>query len=220
MKRMLKKLSEYRRAVVTGLLVFGSIAFLGLFKESDAVNPTFQFIIVSIVFFLLVPMAYTRWILDEPFSTLGFRRGKSIRGVVAGTVCVSAGLLASYCLLHFTPFASQYSLPYIVRSDFLWFMAYELVIVAGMAFLYEVFFRGFIQLSWFKDQPIVGIAVSSIMFWGLYALSGGVVWQQAPFLLFAPLAGVVAAISGSIWYSWMASWMFLFLADVLFLMIR
>ena len=60
---MLETLSANRRFIITGLLVLFSLGFLGLFNESDALSPVFQSVIISIVFFLVIPLFYRKIII-------------------------------------------------------------------------------------------------------------------------------------------------------------
>ncbi|PIX89844.1 MAG: hypothetical protein COZ29_03070 [Candidatus Moranbacteria bacterium CG_4_10_14_3_um_filter_45_9] len=215
---MLKILSMYRRFIVTGVLVFFSLGFLIFFTESDAFSPVLQKLIVSIVFFLVIPLLYSKMVLGESLKNLGFQKGNFGRGVFISilSVAVASGVVVWLAFV-FPSFHEQFILPASVENSFFWFAFYELVLVALSVLLYEVFFRGLVELFWLREFGVWSILIQSVLFFGLIALSRNISWQIAPPLIFCPLSGLIAYRSQSIWYSIVASWIFLFLTDVFFL---
>lgn len=212
--------SRHSRSIITGLLVLFSLGFMALYTESDRVSPVFQGFVVSIVFFLVIPILYSRIVLKESLENIGWQRGNAAAGISAGIACVALGLAVMFLLIRFFPVSEGYLFPAFVETEFLWFVLYELILVSFVAFLYEVFFRGLVQLLWLRDLGPWAVPVQAGLFAGFFFLSGNVSWQQAPLLLFAPLAGIVAWSSRSIRYSWAASWLFFFLTDILILAMR
>lgn len=206
-----------RKFVVTGLLVLFSVGFIGLYQGGGAVSPAVQGFIVSVVFFLAIPLLYCRMILKEPLADLGWRRGRGAGGVAVASVSVAAALGIVVLLAQFFPFRVQYRLPALVETSFLWFVLYEVGLVAVMALLYEAFFRGLVQTLWLRSLGWRAVAVQTGLFFLLVALGGGLNWRMAPLLVFSPFAGLVAYRADSLWYSWGASWCFLFLTDIFFL---
>ncbi len=218
---MLRILSMYRRFIVTGMLVFFSLGFLIFFTESDALSPVLQKFIVSIVFFLVIPLLYSKIVLSESLKNLGFQKGNFGAGVFTGLLSVAlAGGVVVWLALSFPSFHEQYTLPASVENSFLWFVFYELVLVSLSVLLYEVFFRGLVELFWLREFKWWSILIQAVLFFGLLALSRSISWQMVPLLIFCPLSGLIAYRSKSIWYSVVASWIFLFLTDVFFLIYR
>ncbi|HLC95413.1 MAG TPA: hypothetical protein VJH89_02905, partial [Patescibacteria group bacterium] len=148
---MLEQLSLYRRFIVTGALVLVSLGFLVLFSESDALSPVFQSFIVSIVFFLVIPILYCKIVLKEPLGNIGWQKGNVSAGVLASIVSIIlAGAIVIGLALTFPAFDEQYIFPVSVETNFFWFILYELVLVTFMVLLYEVFFRGLVQTLWLR----------------------------------------------------------------------
>lgn len=209
-----------KRFIITGLVVFFSLGFLEFFTKSDGFNPAMQGFIAGIVFFLVVPVLYSKIVLKESLKNIGWQKGNIAAGVLTGIASVIFGGAIVVGLVYTFPnFREQYVFPAIVEKSFVWFMLYELILVAFVTFIYEVFFRGFIQLLWLRELGIWAIAVQTLFFLGMIFLDDSLSWQMAPFIIFSPLAGFIAYRSQSIWYSFVASWMFLFLTDIFFLIL-
>ncbi len=217
---------SYRRFIVTGLLVVFSLGFLSFFEQNvtasqnASVNLLFQNLVVSVAFFLVIPFLYSKIVLKESLKNMGWQGGSWWAGMLVSLLSVAVGLCIIFLLTRFTVFADQYRLPERVEREFFWFMFYELLPVAFTALLYEVFFRGLIELLWLRHLGFLSVVVQAGIFFFLFFLAGDLSWQRLPVLLFSPLAGIVAYYSRSLWWSWGASWSFFFLTDVFLLILR
>lgn len=209
-----------RRFIVTGLLVLFSVFFLGFFSQSEKVNPIFQTLLVSVTFLLVVPVLYSKIVLQESLKNLGWQQGRMFLGVLTGMVSVAVALGIVFLLMRMTAFSEEYTFPVNVQMHFGWFVFYELVLVTMVTFLYEFFFRGMVQMLWLRSFGIWAPILQALFFVGLLFLAGDISWQRAPIILFSPFAGMIAYFSRSIWYSFGASWVFFFLTDVFLLVIR
>lgn len=207
-----------KRFIITGLLVVASVLFLGIFSQSDKVDPVFQTMIVSIAFFLVVPVFYSKIVLKESLKNLGWQSGDVFWGIFTSIVSLALALGGVFLLSRYTTFATEYLFPVVVQTNFLWFLGYELLLVAFVSLLYEVFFRGLIELLWLRSFGLFAILFQTGLFVFLLYLADDLTWERAPVLLFSPFAGIIAYYSRSIWYSWAASWTFLFLTDIFLLM--
>jgi len=210
----------HRRFIVTGALVLFSVLFLGLFSQSGKVNPFFQTFLVSITFFLVVPVLYSKIVLEESLKNWGWQEGKMFLGVLVGMLSVAVALGLIFVLTRTTVFSSEYVFPVTVETHFGWFLVYELVVVAFTALLYEVFFRGLIQLLWLRSFGLWAVLFQALFVLTLLFLTGDISWQRVPLILFSPFAGLIAYFSQSIWYSWGASFIFFFLTDIFLLVIH
>lgn len=218
---MLALLLKNQRFTITGLLVFFSLGFLGFFTESDTLSPVFQSFIVSVIFFLVIPLLYSKIVLRESLNKIGWQRGSVSAGVLTGILSVVvAGASVIGLALAFPDFSAQYVLPLSVETSFVWFILYELVLLTVTVLFYETFFRGLVQLLWLETLGMWGIVIQTVLFYALIYLSQDISWAVAPLLIFCPLAGLIAYRSQSIWYSSIASWTFLFLTDIFFLIYR
>lgn len=218
---MLATLSKNRRFVVTGILVFFSLGFLGFFSENDRLSPIFQGLIVSLVFFLVIPLFYSKIVLKESLKNLGLQKGNFWEGILTASGSVALAMTVVITLALTLPtFREQYVFPALIETSFMWFVFYELVLVPLVIILYEVFFRGLIELLWLKDFGLRAVFIQAVFFLGFLYLSHDISWQRLPLLIFCPLAGLIAYRSGSLRYSFAASWVFLFLTDIFFLILR
>ncbi len=217
---MTKEIFLNKRFIVTGLLVVFSVFFLGFFSQSEKINPIFQTLLVSITFFLVVPILYSRIVLKESLKNWGWQEGKIFLGILSGMISVALALVAVFFLSRYTNLTEEYFFPVSVQKSFLWFLLYELVFASLATLLYEAFFRGLVQLLWLRSFGIWAVFFQAIFFVGLLFLSGDISWQSAPLIIFSPFAGLIAYFSQSLWYSWAASWLFFFLTDVFLLVIR
>lgn len=221
LETMLETLSKNRRFVVTGLLVLFSLGFLGFFSESERLSPVLQGLIVSLTFFLVIPLLYSKIVLKESLKNLGLQRGNLAAGVLTSVISVVLAVaLVAILAFTFPLFRERYVFPVLVETSFVWFVLYELILVPFMVILYEVFFRGLVELLWLKSLGLWAVFIQAGIFFGFAYLSHDISWQRAPLLIFCPLAGLIAYRSGSLWYSFAASWIFLFLIDIFFLVFR
>lgn len=213
---ILNLLTVYRRFVTTGLLVVFSLLFLFFFSESESFSPALQRFIVSIVFLLIIPLLYSRMVMKESLRSLGFQKGNFWVGSSLGVLSVLCAFgIFWWVIFSFPSFRESYVLPSIIETNFFWFTFYELVVVSIIVMLYEVFFRGLIQFFWLKDVRMWAIVIQVLCF--LIFSINDLSWQRVPLLIFCPFAGLVAYFSKSLWYSFLASWIFLFLVDIFFL---
>lgn len=217
---MIEILSRHRRFFVTGVLVFFSVGFLGFFTENDKVSPALQSFIVSIVFFLVIPLLYSKIILKESLKNMGWQKGSFLAGILASVLCVTLAAVVVFFLIKFSPFQENYRLPALVETNFLWFVFYELVLTSFTVLLYEAFFRGFIQLFWLRDFGVWAIFIQAGILMMLLYFGQDISWQRAPLILFALFSGLIAYFSRSIWYSVVASWAFFLLTDIFFLVLH
>lgn len=209
-----------KRFFITGLLAVFSVFFLGYFTQADKVNPVFQMLLVMVAFFLVVPALYCKIVLKEPLHNMGWQGGNVFAGVFLSLLSLSLGLVIMYGLDRYTSFGSAYLLPLSIQTDFLWFLLYEALMAPLMVLFYEVFFRGFIGLLWLRSLGVVSIFLQAGLFVLLLFVAGDLSANQVPALIFAPLAGLIAYYSQSVWYSWGATWLFFFLIDVYLLISR
>lgn len=217
---MLEILSRYRQFVVTGMLILFSITFLGFFPESDTMSPVFQGFIVSVVFFLVIPILYSKIVLKESLKKIGWQKGNVLAGILSSIVSVALAGIAVFFLVRLTPFQANFRFPVLVETNFFWFMLYELVLVSFMILLYEVFFRGLVQLLWLRGFGVWAIFIQAGLFMILLYFGHDFSWQKAPLIIFAPFSGLITYFSRSIWYPIIASWFFFFLTDIVLLVLH
>lgn len=202
---------------VTGLLVLGVLVSYLFLPASSEMSSAVQSLFFGVVFLVSVPMLYVRLVLKEPLSSIGLSRSSRRYGSLVVLVAVIPILSIWFLLLRLYGDDLAYALPYSVQSSFVWFLLYELVLVGIVAFVYEVFFRGLVMLSWLSSTGIASVFLQFLVFLVFIGLSGGFAWSNAPIMLAGLASGFVAYYTRSLWYSWVTAWLTLFLSDTLFL---
>lgn len=201
----------------TGLLVLGVFTAYIFLPSSPDLSGAIQSILFGIVFLVLVPLLYVKLVLKQPLSAIGFTWTARRYGLSVVFVSIVPLLSIWFLLLRLYEMDTLYSLPDVVRTSFLWFLFYQVVLVGMAVSLYEVFFRGLVMLSWLSATGIVSVFLQFGVFVLFTSLYSGLEWQNVPLLLAGLASGFVAYYTRSLWYSWMTAWLLLLFADVLFL---
>lgn len=207
-----------RRFMVTGGALLLSLLLFIYFPENNRLSSDTQSLMALVVFFLLFPLLYTKYILKESWQALGFRLSDDYADWLAVAGMLILGLLGFFGMYTWWPELGQaLQLPFSIVRSFASFVQYELFLLA-IIFFYEVFFRGFVMLLFLRRFGAWSVVGQWLIFL-LFLLAGGSFGiDQVPMMLFAPLAGWIAYRSRSLWYSFLASALFLFLIDAFLLL--
>lgn len=209
-----------KRFIGTASLIAFSFIFFAFFEQTESLSSVTQGFIIAIIFFLGLPLAYCRYILDEPFTKLGIQSAEHVKAILWSVLGAFFGFLLVWGLNNtFPQMASQTIFPVLVENNFGWFVLYALIAIPVTFLIYEVFFRGMIQYLWLGNTWRA-FGVQAVFFWLLVWLGEGVSFSSIPLLLTPILAGLVMKKTASLWYAWFASSLFIFLTDVLFLSLR
>ncbi|MBP9751943.1 MAG: hypothetical protein KBD19_03720 [Candidatus Moranbacteria bacterium] len=206
-------LSPKRQFVAAGLMAIGALLLYYFFPFDEKLNDSVQAVVSGAVFFLLLPILYVKLILKEPVSVIGFRGSSRSHGWISVPLVVVPILSVLYLLVRYYPVEEGYYIPSLAESSFPIFLLYEIALVGTIAFLYEVFFRGFVQLLWLRDLGLWSVFIQAGIFFAFVLFTDGVTWQSVPMILSAFAAGFTAHYTRSIWYSWIAAWLLLFLSE-------
>ncbi|QQR78447.1 MAG: hypothetical protein IPJ68_05220 [Candidatus Moraniibacteriota bacterium] len=220
MERWIQVVARHKEFLGTMTVVTGSLLVLWFLGGDDRISPMLQSIIAAIGIFLIMPLAYCKVLLGRPLSALGFQKGNVWAGIGGSVLALIAALAALFVLWNFTPLLQDYQLPVVVQEQFLFFVLYEVFLNGFIVLLFEVFFRGFIMLLWLRRWGIWSVVVQAALIGFLFYASDDINASTIPSLIFAPFAGLIAYQSRSLWYSYGASWFFLFLTDVMVLILR
>jgi len=212
--------TQKKKTILTTLFVFLSLGLLSSLPESQSVDSVTQEIIASGIFLLVLPVIYCKMILKEPISSLGIQEARWLPAFFWGGVMVLLGGCLLFFLLPIEGFRSAYQLPSFIEKSFWWFVVYEVVVVGGMALLYEVFFRGLVMKLWLGSFGPLAIVFQSALFIGFLGISSGFSWQYAVLCYSSLFSGAVAYFSRSIYASWLANWILFFLVDIVFLVLH
>lgn len=205
---------------MTTLFVFITLGLLYGLPESKSLDSTVQEVIASGIFFLVLPVIYCKMVLREPLSSLGFREVRWLPAFFWGGVMLIVGGALLFLLLPVEGFREAYRLPALIERSFAWFVVYEVLVVGGIALLYEVFFRGLVMKLWLGSFGSLAIFLQAALFIGFIGISSGFSWQYAVLCYASPFSGAVAYFSRSIYASWLANWTLFFLVDLVFLVLR
>lgn len=214
----LKEVFLDRKFLVTGGALLLSLLLFIYFPTTDRLSLSVQSIIILTVFFLLFPLLYARFILNESWQGIGFRMDNGFFHWVGVISTVVFGFALFYFGYQMWPALREaYQLPFSVEKSFFSFVRYELFLFCTV-FFYEVFFRGFIMLLFLRSFGRWAILLQWFIFLAFLLVSQSFGMGQIAMILFAPLAGWVAYRSRSILYSFVATATFLFLTDVFLLL--
>jgi membrane protease YdiL (CAAX protease family) len=206
--------------IMTTLFIFISLGLLYALPESGSLDTTIQEIIASSIFFLVLPVIYCKMILKEPISSLGLQEARWLPAFFWGGMMIAVGVFLLFFLLPIEGFREAYQLPAFIEKSFMWFVIYEVVVVGGIALLYEVFFRGLVMRLWLAQFGPLAIILQSMLFIGFVGISSGFSWQYAILCYASLFSGAVAYFSRSVYASWLANWAFFFLVDLVLLVLR
>lgn len=211
---------QKEKMIMTTLFVCITLGLLYSLPESGSLDSALQEIIASSIFLLVLPVIYCKMILKEPLSSIGLREARWLPAFFWGGVMIAVGGVLLFLLLPVEGFREAYRLPAFIEKSFKWFVVYEVLVVGGIALLYEVFFRGLVMKLWLGPFGPVAIVLQSALFIGFIGISSGFSWQYAVLCYASLFSGVVAYFSRSIYASWLANWALFFLVDLVFLVVH
>lgn len=205
---MLTKIFFHKEKILTGLIVLTCLSLYGLFPTRDI----FQDFVSSCTFLFIVPILYIKFILKKDPKFFGLRLGDWRQGLLWGLVMLLFSLSIAYTLVQYTEFANKYFIPD-YSHKFLFFVLYEVFIVGFFVFLYDFFFRGFVQFSLVSKIGYGSIIVQTLLFALFLVSTDNLNWSFLPHVILAPLAGIVVYRSRSIIYSSLAGLSFFTLIE-------
>lgn len=206
-------ISYNTKTITTLIFIFLN---LSAFKLLPA-NGGSQEIIVLIVFFLITPFIYSKFILKNKPYLFGLQIGDPKKGLILSLVSLGISLLFIYLLFNYFGFVDKYIIPQGVGKNFQYFVYYELVIVLFLSLVYEVFFRGFLINHLGSSLGRGVIVFQWIIFLILIALNSQFSWSLVPYIIFFPFAGWIAYESRSLLYSLVTQSVFIFIVDIVFI---
>lgn len=202
------------------MVVIAGLGFFGFFDENPSLSPLVQSAILSGGVFLVLPLLYCKMVLRRPLTALGFTAAPTFAGLGGSLVAVVSALIVLFALMQWTPLFEGYRLPLVVEKSFFVFVLYQVVLNGWITFLLEVFFRGLVLLVWLPRLGLLGVFAQAVLFGVFLWVNHSFSPQTIPLLIMSPLAGLIAYQTRSIYFSWGASWFFIFLADTITLIVH
>ncbi|MDD5652248.1 MAG: hypothetical protein PHX98_02495 [Candidatus Moranbacteria bacterium] len=194
------------------LAVMAAALFLHkIFRVSD----NFQTIAATISFLFLIPVLYIKIILKKPLKNFGMRIGDFKKGILYAIFSSVIFAAVFYFLSAKFDFFGKYVVPAHIVDNFTYFVYREVLVVGFFLALYEFFFRGF-TLFYFYDKfksGIYAVLFQTVLFLAFLALVNSFNWSTLPYMVMAPLAGLVAYKSNSILFSFLLSWISILILD-------
>ncbi|HEX8974800.1 MAG TPA: CPBP family glutamic-type intramembrane protease [Patescibacteria group bacterium] len=196
--------------IITSIFIVFCLFLYWLFPVQD----NFQKVVTLLVFFVFLPIFFLKIILKKPILTsLGIRKGDFNQGIKWSIFSLAASGALLWLLVVYTNFLKEYYLPRDVAADFWSFLFFELGMVLFLVFVYEVFFRGFVFFRLESKLGYWAIAVQFAIFLVFVLTANSSIWLFAPYLVFAPFAGIIACKSRSILYSGLSQMLLFIIFD-------
>lgn len=210
-KNLFKILSK--EDLVTGGVIISCLFLYVVFPT----NNVFQQIISSVTFLLVIPFLYVKIILKKGLKNFGFKKGNWMTGLFWSIISLAISISIAYIIFRYFGFLEKYPFPRYLAKNFLLFLTYEILLVGFFTFLYEVFFRGFVMLSFSKKIGLWSVVLQAFLFLSLLYFSGSISWTMVPYLIFLFFSGIIVYLSDSIIYSLISFIVFNIIFDSFFL---
>jgi hypothetical protein len=176
---------------------------LGLFMFFPTAN-AFQQVTSNFIFFCVAPFLYIKLILDKNPREFGVNLKNRKDGAVWGVSMLIVACLLSFFIVKFTNFIKNSDIPGGAMESFWIFLFYQLILFNGIFFFQEFFFKSFILFYFSRIIGFYSVPLSVIIYTGFIFSGGDFSWQAAPMISWAFLGGIVAYMSRSFIYSYLA----------------
>ena len=154
------------------------------------------------VFFVALPLIFNKFFLKKELSSLGIRLGNYKLGLIFSGASILIVVSLLFLIVKYINVLKHQIIPVSIIHDFGAFLFYELVLVAFVVFVFEVFFRGFIMFNLLnKTNYYIAIIVQTILFLLFIWVTNSSPWEFLPYIMFVPAAGIIAFKSQSLIYS-------------------
>lgn len=173
----------------------------------------FQYKAVALVFLVLLPYLFSRFILKEESFFEKIIIGEWKKNLILMLIGLLISFLIAISLFKFTDLLNTYPLSQSVRNNFWEFISYELLGVSFTVAVYEIFFRGFLMFYLEKFFGLWSILIQFLIFFAMILLLGIPFSYYFLYILFIPIAGIIAYKSKSILYSFMGQLIFIIIVD-------
>lgn len=200
-----------REFIITMIFIVISLGLYIIFPAKDI----FQQLMGTIVFLVLLPFIFIKYILKNPDSVIGFKVGEHKKGLLYSGASLIACFLIFAVQSYFYNFLNKYAVPSFIVGNFFKFTAYELFLILPIVVIFDFYFRGFIMGIFSKKIGYWSILFQSIVFFLFLLFSGSNLIQFAPYLIFSIFGGWIAFKSRSLIYSTAAQFILIFVLNVI-----
>lgn len=188
---------ETKKFILTLIFVFLLISIYSFFP----INNIFQQSIALFVFFGIIPILFNKIFLKKKPGDIGIRLGDWKQGIILSIISLIVSGMALMVLIDFFDFLKHYSVPEEIVYSYKNFLYYSFTKVLFIVVIYDFFFRGFFMMTLGRRLGYRVIIGQFLIFLSLVMIIGTSFWSLLPYVIFAPLAGVVVYKSKSLIYS-------------------
>lgn len=180
------------------------------------VEGVFQQIFSTLIFFLILPLLFYKYILKKDIAELGISFFNKKQGIIWSVYSLIATFIVFFFIAKYSTFLNQYTVPVYITQKFINFLLYEFGFVFPFVFLYEFYFRGFILVIFKEKFKYWAVILQALLFLVLVLIGKEKeMIQIAPYLIFSPLAGIIAYKSRSIFYSGVSQFVVIFVLNLI-----
>lgn len=173
----------------------------------------FQSLFIKIAFLGAVPMLFNKIFLKRELRDIGLQLGNWKQGLIWSGISVCILGVMFFVAFYFFDFLTHYPVLKSLTTDYRAFVFYELTTVLFAVVIFEFFFRGFVMLTLESKMHYWAIAAQALIFLILVLATGDQKWMLAPYVMVAPLAGLIVYKSRSIFYSSLMQWLVIIMLD-------
>lgn len=188
---------QIKKFIITAVFILLLLIIYGFFPTYDV----FQQVVAIIIFFIIVPILFSKFFLKTNLSEIGLCVGDWKQGLMLSIISFLASSLAIFILIDFFDFLEKYPIPEDIIYSYGNFLSYVFIKILFVIVAYEFFFRGFLMLILEKKLKYWSIAAQFLIFILLAAATRSSFWLLLPYMIFAPFAGLIVYKSRSILYS-------------------
>jgi membrane protease YdiL (CAAX protease family) len=167
----------------------------------------------SLILLLVFPLVIIKFLLKEPWKNYGLQLGDKKRGLILSGIFIVAFIFLNYFVIQIPQLRSQISIYPGIALNFWIFLWFELVISLTLHFIWEFFFRGFIQLGLEKKFGTLSLFAQALI-QSLIIFRGS--WVAIALIFLSALgAGYITKQSRSILYSFVSMWIISLSLDIM-----
>jgi len=159
-------------------------------------------------------------VLQKDARDFGINWDQKKIGALWGSLMFIFLAVLFFLIIRYTEFDKTYAPPAFIRTNFGYFLLYELVLVNLLFLAQEIFFKGFLLSSLREKLGSWSIIVQSVVFLFPLVFSRSYFFAVLPMITISLLGGFVAYKSRSFVFSYLSGLIFLILLDVYIIFIN
>ncbi|TAK95639.1 hypothetical protein EPO05_03575 [Patescibacteria group bacterium] len=203
-----------KELIINTALILVCLLMLLLFPFNMAAS-LMQLLLLYVVFFVLVPIVYTKKILKQPLTNLGFQLGDWRQGIKWVGIAWAIAALCVVILVRYTAYVQGNDILQQISKSFLTFLVYELGIVGVFVVCFEIFFRGFVIATYRERLGRMSVLLQLGLFLLFLWLGQQLTLSFAVFPILAFCSGIVVYQTRSVVFAILSSWLFIILMDAI-----